>query len=112
MHTGKEVALYCALHLPKLVQSCEAYKNRDLEQALRDTFMLCDRQLLSKEAIDEMKSLLQEEGDSTREEDSSRWVAVAFLHCTYLIYSFFLALIAQISIAWCRTLLLLRLASY
>ena len=89
MHTGKEVALYCALHLPKLVQSCEAYKNRDLEQALRDTFMLCDRQLLSKEAIDEMKSLLQEEGDSTREEDSSRWVAVVFLHCTYLIYSFF-----------------------
>ena len=88
VYTGKEVALYCALHLPKLIQSCEAYKNRDLEQALRDTFMLCDRQLLSKEAIDEMKSLLQEEGDSTREEESSRWVAVAFLHCIYLIYSF------------------------
>ena len=95
VYTGKEVALYCALHLPKLVQSCESYKSEDLEQALRDTFMLCDRQLLTKEAIDEMKSLLQEEGDSTREEESSRWVAVVFLDHICLIFSLTLGAHAQ-----------------
>jgi len=67
-HGGKEVALYSALHLPDLIASSESYKSQNLEQALKDAFMLCDRQVLGEEAIAEMKSMLQ---DSIQEEESS-----------------------------------------
>lgn len=58
--TGKEVAVYCSRHLPSLLATSSHLQAGDYETALVDVFMDCDRVLLTKEAIDEMKEILKE----------------------------------------------------
>ncbi len=55
---GKEVALYCASNLARMITTTEAYASCDLEAALRKAFMECDAKLLTKETIKEMKKFI------------------------------------------------------
>ena len=50
-----------------IIKSTEAYKTGHLKQALKDAFMECDHQLLTKDAIEEMKRMIQQD---LPEEDS------------------------------------------
>lgn len=56
-HGGAEVALYCSKKLPDFLKNTEAYKNNDLEQALKDAFLGFDAVLLEKSVIQELKEL-------------------------------------------------------
>ena len=56
--SGREVALYCSTHLPEMITLTEAYQAGNLEEALKEAFMECDHKVLTKEAIQEMKALL------------------------------------------------------
>ena len=62
-HTGKEVALYCAKTIPHLLLRSESYGQGDYVSALKNAFMSCDHQLLSKEAVQEMKEMLYQNND-------------------------------------------------
>ena len=57
-HPGKEVALYCNVHIPELLLSSSAYKSGNIPFALQKTFLECDRLLTAPQAIEEMDKLL------------------------------------------------------
>lgn len=61
VNLGREVAMYCAAHLPDIVKSTLAYSQGDTGQAMKDAFMQCDRLVLEREAIEEMKKYDEEE---------------------------------------------------
>ena len=69
-HAGSEVAEYCAKHMPELLQSNALYKSGDLAAALREVFVECDRKLLEKEAIQEMKRYGCKDTQGEEEENS------------------------------------------
>ena len=60
-NTGREVAVYCASHLADIIKSTTAYSQGNIEQALRDAFMECDKLITEKEAIQEMKTYDEDE---------------------------------------------------
>lgn len=72
-HGGSEVAEYCSLKLPAFLKLTEAYKNGDIDQALKDTFINFDQTLLKPEVIAELKDLAKKnpdyEGSDEEDED-------------------------------------------
>ncbi|XP_002737792.1 protein phosphatase 1G-like [Saccoglossus kowalevskii] len=56
-HGGSEVAIYCAQHLPEIIQNSKAYKDGDLHKALEDAFMEFDAVLTKDEVIRELKQI-------------------------------------------------------
>lgn len=58
---GREVAVYCANHLANIIKSTPAYSHGNLEQALKDGFMQCDRIVMQDKAIQEMKTYDEDE---------------------------------------------------
>ncbi len=55
---GREVAMYCASHMPDIIHSCNC---GNIEQALKDAFMKCDRMVIEEEAVQEMKTYDEDE---------------------------------------------------
>ena len=58
---GKEVAVYCAVHLGDIIKSMAAYSEGNLPQAMKDAFMQCDKLLKEDEAIEEMRQYDEDE---------------------------------------------------
>jgi protein phosphatase 2C family protein 2/3 len=46
-HGGDKVALYAGEHLHNIISKQEAFRNRDLEKAIKDGFLATDRAILS-----------------------------------------------------------------
>ena len=74
-HTGKEVAEYCSRRMPEMLQSNSSYKSDDLPTALKTLFMHCDRKLLEKDVIREMKQYMEGAGEDDEAESDSRSAA-------------------------------------
>ena len=74
-HTGKEVAEYCSRRIPEMLKSNLSYKSGDLPTALKTLFMHCDRKLLEKDVIREMKQYMEGAGEDDEAESDSRSVA-------------------------------------
>ena len=58
--TGREVAAYCARHIPLMLA---ALKTSNYDKALKEVFLECDRVLLSEAAVEEMQQMLKEDDD-------------------------------------------------
>lgn len=67
-HGGAEVAVYCSKKLPDFLKNTEAYKNNDLEQALKDAFLGFDAVLLEKAVIQELQELASIEQECSESE--------------------------------------------
>ena len=64
---GREVAAYCARHIPLMLAASTSLKTKNYDKALKEVFLECDRVLLSEEAVEEMKQTLKEEYDDDSE---------------------------------------------
>lgn len=53
--------MYCASHLGDIIKSTAAYDKGNLAQAMKDSFMQCDRMIKERDAIDEMKQYDEDE---------------------------------------------------
>ena len=74
---GREVAEYCARHMPKFLQSNASYKSGDYPTALRELFMETDCKLLEKDVIRELKRYVAGVKDTESDMDakeSSRYM--------------------------------------
>lgn len=77
-HGGAEVAEYCSQKLPAFLKETEAFKNGNIEKALKDTFIGFDQTLLKEEVIEDLKVLakrsdlgpgeIEEESDDDEED--------------------------------------------
>jgi serine/threonine protein phosphatase PrpC len=47
-HGGKEVAIYCERHMPKMLLASDDFHKQNYEVALRQLFLKIDMQLVSK----------------------------------------------------------------
>ena len=56
-NAGKEVAVYCSVKLGDIIQSMVAYREGDIDKALKDAFMHFDELLLGPDVIKEMKQI-------------------------------------------------------
>lgn len=56
-HGGHEVATYAAQHLPQYLKNCEAYKQGDYAQALKDAFLGFDATLTTPEVLAVLKQI-------------------------------------------------------
>ncbi|XP_015524868.1 probable protein phosphatase CG10417 isoform X1 [Neodiprion lecontei] len=56
-HGGHEVATYCAQKLPQFIKDTDAYKNGDIEQALKEAFLGFDATLAKPEIVTVLKEI-------------------------------------------------------
>lgn len=68
-HGGSEVAEYCSLKLAKFLKQTEAYKNGNLEEALRQAFLGFDSTLLEKDVVEELKVLAKNNPDYAEDDE-------------------------------------------
>lgn len=75
--TGKEVAVYCATHIPSMLASSPGLGAGEYGRALQEVFMECDRALLTEEAVHEMQQILKGRDDT----DSDPRYVCTITHC-------------------------------
>lgn len=57
-HGGKEVSLYCSRHLHEEFKKTQAYKSGDLKQALIDSFLVMDVNMIHESGREELTELM------------------------------------------------------
>jgi protein phosphatase 1G len=65
-HGGREVALFCAKHLPEIIKSTEAFKKSDFEGVFREAFFRCDDLMKSESGQKELEVLGDAEDENTQ----------------------------------------------
>lgn len=66
-HGGKEVAKFCAVHLPRTLKETQGYKKSNFSEALREAFMGIDEVMMRaehKEALEAFRREGEPEGDA------------------------------------------------
>ena len=57
---GKEVSSYCSAHLSDFIKDNKKYQEGDIAGGLCEAFMDIDKELLTDEAVKEMKTVTQQ----------------------------------------------------
>ena len=58
-HPGKEVAVYCSMKMGDIIKSMDAYREDDIDKALKDAFLHCDEILLGPDVINDLKQIAE-----------------------------------------------------
>lgn len=73
------MAIYCSKYFPDFLRASKSYQNGDISRGLCEVFMDCDRKLLTKGALDEMKVMSEHDLPISSQDDDARYVIMYHL---------------------------------
>lgn len=86
-HGGKEVAKFCAVHLPETLKETKGYKDSNFSEALREAFMGIDEVMMRAEHREELEAFRregEEEGEGLKKGESAMMLDSAQLPEAFL----------------------------
>lgn len=51
--------MYCSVKMGDIIKSMDAYREGDMDKALKDAFLHCDEKLLGPDVIKDMKQIAE-----------------------------------------------------
>jgi hypothetical protein len=87
-HGGHEVATYTAQHLPQYLKNCEAYKQGDYAQALKDAFLEFDATLTTPDVLAVLKQIASSKDGGGRNSESGNYTCTKQGYCKCGVFVF------------------------